>query len=203
MCRHMFRNEFRFIHYRNVADENHGIILCDTAGLRPEQLSGDGHDRIEAEGIRRAMERAQAADIKVLVYDGTQAQADPHTLAMVDGQSLSVINKADLGVQFKPEGDFVAISTKTGAGVDAFLKALEQKIAAMIGRNEAPALTRQRHREALERCVESLERCLEGALPELLAEDLRLAIRDLGRITGRVDVEDLLDIVFRDFCIGK
>lgn len=179
------------------------VILCDTAGLRPEQLSGDGHDRIEAEGIRRAMERAQAADIRVLVYDGTQAQADPHTLAMVDGQSLSVINKADLGVQFKPEGDFVAISTKTGAGVDAFLKALEQKIAAMIGRNEAPALTRQRHREALERCVESLERCPEGALPELLAEDLRLAIRDLGRITGRVDVEDLLDIVFRDFCIGK
>lgn len=179
------------------------VILCDTAGLRPEQLSGDGHDRIEAEGIRRAMERAQAADIRVLVYDGTQAQADPHTRAMADGQSLSVINKADLGVRFRPEGDFVEISTKTGAGVDAFLKVLEQKIAGMIGRNEAPALTRQRHREALERCVESLERCLEASLPELLAEDLRLAIRYLGRITGRVDVEDLLDILFRDFCIGK
>lgn len=179
------------------------VILCDTAGLRPEQLSGDGQDRIEAEGIRRAMERAQAADIKVLVYDGTQAQADPHTMAMADGQSLSVINKADLGVRFRPEGDFVEISTKTGAGVDAFLKVLEQKIAGMIGRSEAPALTRQRHREALERCVESLERCLEATLPELLAEDLRLAVRSLGRITGRVDVEDLLDIVFRDFCIGK
>lgn len=179
------------------------VILCDTAGLRPEQLGEGGHDRIEAEGIRRAMERAQGADIKVLVYDGTQALADPHTLAMADGQSINVVNKADLGVRFRPEGDFVEISTKTGAGVDAFLKVLEQKIAGMIGRNEAPALTRQRHREALERCVESLERCLGAALPELLAEDLRLAIRHLGRITGRVDVEDLLDIVFRDFCIGK
>ena len=70
---------------------------------------------------------------------------------------------------------------------------------------EAPTLTRKRHRHALEEAARSLEAALAtpGDRPELLAEDLRLALRALGRITGRVDVEDLLDVVFRDFCIGK
>jgi tRNA modification GTPase len=67
----------------------------------------------------------------------------------------------------------------------------------------APSLTRVRHRTALDECVAALRRSLEASLPELAAEDLRLATRALGRITGRVDVEDLLDVIFRDFCIGK
>ena len=70
-------------------------------------------------------------------------------------------------------------------------------------RIEAPVLTRARHREALEDAILSLRRALGAALPELRAEDLRLALRSLGRITGIVDVEDLLDVIFRDFCIGK
>ena len=67
----------------------------------------------------------------------------------------------------------------------------------------APVITRARHREAALDCCEALQRSLEAALPELMAEDLRLGMRSLGRITGQFDVEDLLDIVFRDFCIGK
>ena len=68
---------------------------------------------------------------------------------------------------------------------------------------EAPVLTRARHREALEEAAASLRRSLDAWLAELRAEDLRLALRSLGRITGAVDVEDLLDVIFRDFCIGK
>ena len=64
-------------------------------------------------------------------------------------------------------------------------------------------LTRARHRAALEECLAALEKSLSAPLPELMAEDLRLAVRALGRITGRVDVEDLLDVIFKDFCIGK
>jgi len=68
---------------------------------------------------------------------------------------------------------------------------------------ESPVLTRARHRQALDDATQSLRRALGAPLPELRAEDLRLALRSLGRITGAVDVEDLLDVIFRDFCIGK
>jgi tRNA modification GTPase len=82
------------------------------------------------------------------------------------------------------------------------LSALGERVAQGY-RLEAPVLTRARHREALEDAAVSLRRALDAPLPELRAEDLRLAWRSLGRITGVVDVEDLLDVIFRDFCIGK
>jgi len=89
--------------------------------------------------------------------------------------------------------------------MDQILEQLTEAIKALIGtdKNEAPVLTRARHRESITATKESLNRAINAPLPELCAEDLRLAIRELGRVTGRVDVEDLLDVVFRDFCIGK
>jgi tRNA modification GTPase len=102
-------------------------------------------------------------------------------------------------------GDFQAaipVSALTGAGLDALLKTLAARIAASY-RSAAPVLTRARHRQALEDAAAALDRALAADLPELRAEDLRLALRSLGRITGTVDVEDLLDIIFRDFCLGK
>ena len=94
------------------------------------------------------------------------------------------------------------VSALTGDGLDTLLAALAARIAETY-RSEAPLLTRARHRQALEDAAESLDRALAAALPELRAEDLRLALRSLGHITGTVDVEDLLDIIFRDFCLGK
>jgi tRNA modification GTPase len=94
------------------------------------------------------------------------------------------------------------ISALTGDGLDILLKALGVRIAESY-RIEAPLLTRARHRQALEDAAASLDRALAADLPELRAEDLRLALRSLGHITGTVDVEDLLDIIFRDFCLGK
>lgn len=181
------------------------VILSDTAGLRPEQVSEDGQALIEAEGIRRAVSRALAADIRVLVYDGTQDQADFSTESLADSLSLKVVNKCDMDLRLDLPDPFIRVSAKTGEGLDVFLKALEELIEVSLGVrvNEAPTLTRLRHREALNACLEALWRCLQAPLPELVAEDLRLAIRHLGRITGRVDIEELLDIVFRDFCIGK
>jgi len=100
------------------------------------------------------------------------------------------------------QGMVFPISALTGEGIDALLSALGERVAQTY-RIEAPVLTRARHRQALEEAVSSLRRALGAALPELRAEDLRLALRSLGRITGTVDVEDLLDMIFRDFCIGK
>ena len=182
------------------------VILSDTAGLRPEQLSNENaQDAIEAEGIRRALNCARTADIKVLVYDSTQPVLDPNTAALEDESSIILLNKIDAGINVPKPENAIEISVKTQEGLDEFLKALTKKIDVILGQktSSGPALTRERHREALKSCQQSLGRALEAELPEMSAEDLRIAIRYLGKITGRVDVEDLLDVIFKDFCIGK
>ncbi|NQV83736.1 MAG: tRNA uridine-5-carboxymethylaminomethyl(34) synthesis GTPase MnmE [Rhodospirillales bacterium] len=180
------------------------VTIADTAGLR------DGGDAIEAEGIRRARRTAAAADLRLAVFDGERwPEADPSTAELVDADTLVVINKCDLG-GLKPPHEVngqsaLAISALTGDGIDHLLAAVAERVAGMMDLGDFPALTRARHREALEQCRDALGRYFasSGSSPELAAEDLRLAARALGRITGRVDVDDILDVIFRDFCIGK
>ena len=115
---------------------------------------------------------------------------------------LIVWNKADLG--FVRDG--LCISLKTGKGVSELVKMLQQKVQHKLDNKDgAPPLTRPRHRHALREALAHLQHGFDAPAqhPELLAEDLRLAMRAIGRITGQVDVEELLDFVFRDFCIGK
>lgn len=172
------------------------VILADTAGLRETEHG------IEAEGIKRAHALADRADLKIALFDGTRDVADAATLDMIDHHTLTVISKADQGVKLPVDG--YPISVVTGQGMDDFLKALTKRVQEMLaGRRDAPLLTRQRHRAALEEAGIALDRTLAADLPELAAEDMRLALRALGRITGRVHVEELLDKIFRDFCIGK
>lgn len=177
------------------------VILADTAGLR------DATDEIEEEGIRRALDRAEHADVKLAVLDGTNWPAvDEATLRLLDQDSIVVVNKVDLCGMVAGEVaglPVVAVSARTGMG----LRSLEERLASFaadrLAAGGAPALTRARHRSALEECQGALLRSLAAPLPELAAEDVRMAARALGRITGRVDVEDVLDVIFRDFCIGK
>lgn len=179
------------------------VILSDTAGLRPDQITDEDQDKIESEGIRRALTRAREADIKLLLFDGTQEELDTHTSALVDEKALLVINKTDQDIKLPNTQNMITISAKTGDGLNALTDALLDKIKDIMGESEAPALTRARHRKALEECNEHLQRALNASLPELLAEDIRLATRSIGQITGTIHVEDLLDVIFRDFCIGK
>lgn len=183
------------------------VIVSDTAGLRPEDLGSDAQDRIESEGIRRAIQKAEDADIRLLMFDGESGDLDSHTLNLINMESIAVINKCDL---FHVKQDWtheiprVALSVKTGKGVEKLLTELEKLIQGLMGvSRESPSLTRQRHRAQLQQAQAYLEKAGEAGQPELMAEELRLAIRALGQITGRVDVEDLLDVIFRDFCIGK
>jgi len=97
----------------------------------------------------------------------------------------------------------LAISVKSGAGLDALLRTLTDRVSALLSDRGPPPPTRARHREALGRCLAALDTAQTAALPELAAEDLRRAADELGRITGRIDIEDMLDAIFRDFCIGK
>lgn len=173
------------------------VTIADTAGLR------HAAEAVEAEGVRRAFARAEAADLVLLLLDGSAA-APAAGLPKAMRADLVVFNKADLPWPAKRDG--LAISLRTGAGVDAMIDALTEKVRERLERpTEAPALTRKRHRHALEEAVRSLEHALAAPddQPELMAEDLRLALRSIGRITGRVDIEDVLDVVFREFCIGK
>lgn len=183
------------------------VIVADTAGLRPDQIGNEGAEAIEGEGIRRALQRARDADIKLLLFDAAQLPAiDPHTSALFDEHALVVFNKCEQAVSEPPpiEGQApIAISVLRAQGLTALTDRLVDMIRARLGKAETPSLTRTRHRQALAECHAALERAMTARMPELMAEDVRLAMRALGRITGRVDVEDLLDIIFRDFCIGK
>jgi tRNA modification GTPase len=177
------------------------VVLADTAGLR------EAANSIEEEGVRRARRRAEAADLRILVVDGQDEAGFQESTGLVDESTILALNKSDLGpariVTEKPNLSVYAISAESGEGIGELLDGLEAIVRERIGLAGQPALTRARHREALEDCLEALRRSLVAPLPELAAEDLRLATRALGRITGRVDVEDLLDVIFRDFCIGK
>lgn len=172
------------------------VTLVDTAGLR-ETL-----DIIETEGVRRALARATQADLKLLLFDGaTWPAKDKATQDLADQNSIEIITKSDLCANI--DSTSIRISTKTGAGLSDLVERLKQEIESRYAVTSSPALTRARHRTALEECQAHLERSLGAKEAELRAEDTRLAMRALGRITGKVAVEDLLDLIFKDFCIGK
>jgi tRNA modification GTPase len=181
------------------------VLLSDTAGLRAKQLEETDHDRLEQEGIRRARLRAEEADLRILLIDGARPLGDQaDALALKDKDSITVWNKSDRSdFNMKDDKDNIAISTETGEGIDVLLAKLTEQLESLIGRVEAPSMTSQRHRAHVNAAIENIERALSGAQIDMIAEDVRLAMRELGRITGRVDVEDLLDMIFKDFCIGK
>jgi len=173
------------------------VVAADTAGLL------EVADAVENEGVRRALARADSSDLVLLLLDGSAR--DPfHGLSseIVARASLMVWNKADLPWPRSREG--LQLSLKTGEGFEQLLCAIQAKVAERLDvPGEAPVLTRARHRYALEQALAALERSVAAGEPELRAEDLRLAARWIGRITGRIDIEELLDVIFRDFCIGK
>ncbi len=186
------------------------VIVSDTAGLR--EIEENTTDGIELEGIRRAKQNAESADLCLAVFDiADRDNFDTETLKLLNSENSFValnkndINQADQTIPSSVSGfDITKISTKSSDGLDILLEKLNSWVVSNIGQSgSSSGITRQRHRSALLECLDSLGRSLETDLPELCAEDLRLSTRYLGRITGKVDVEELLDVIFRDFCIGK
>ncbi len=182
------------------------VLIADTAGLRASV------DEIEAEGVSRAQARGRSADLRLVVLSAENwPDAGAVETALIDDDSIVVINKVDICAPRPPlalsGNKAVFISAKTGEGVGDLVAALEGWVEGRFGHDEAPPLTRARHREALENCRVRLQEFMAitdiAGDAEIGAEHLRMAARALGRITGKVDVEDLLDVIFRDFCIGK
>ena len=175
-------------------------VLADTAGLR------EAGDAVEDEGVRRARRRAETADLKLVVLDAADLEGGcVATAALLDDDALLVVNKTDLAPAppllsgRRPLG----LSVRTGSGMAALEQALQEVVTARLDLGASPSLTRARHRTALQEARAALQRAEAAEAVELAGEDLRLAARALGRITGRIDVEDILDLVFASFCIGK
>lgn len=174
--------------------------VADTAGLRKTT------DSVELEGVRRALARAEDAELRLVVVDWSAGAAERETVERWLGEdAIAVANKVDLGGE--PPDPWIPVSVATGQGLETLLARIGSELEARMALREAPSLNRVRHRHAAEEARAAIARAADGlrnGLPlELPAEDLRLGARALGRITGKVDVEEILDAIFREFCLGK
>ena len=190
--------------------DGYPVTLLDTAGIR----SSD--DPVEGEGIRRAKERASAADLVLWVIEASANGLEQQgTIGALDEVEVWLIeNKIDL---FRAKATEVSttnhesrfiysISAINGEGLGELISSLTVFVRNYFAGTEAGIVTRSRHRQALNATVVALDHALavgSNGSEELVAEDLRAAATALGRLTGRIDVEDVLDVIFRDFCIGK
>lgn len=195
------------------------VIVSDTAGLR------EAPGKVEQEGMRRSIERAKGADLVIWLTDAAEVQIPlPDELQALADKLLRVINKIDLieeeggasldqtemdlgssgGSMVMPD-DTLAISVREGTGLAVLINRIGGIAKERAGSGEDAVITQARHRALIEACLTNLETFLAGPShqTELRAEDLRASVTALGKITGRVDVEDVLDQVFGRFCIGK
>lgn len=177
----------------------YAVTLVDTAGLR------DAGDEIEAEGIRRASVRAETADLRLLLIPAADwPQVPKATAGLADlPHTWRIISRAD---EKKDVSGALRLSIKTGEGVDELIRRLQAQAEEMMGAGESALITRSRHRDALTRSATHLAAFLDQdwtGREELAAEELRLAARALGGLTGQVGVEDVLGAIFSEFCIGK
>jgi tRNA modification GTPase len=174
------------------------VIVTDTAGIR------DAVGAIEAEGVRRTLARVGDADLVLWMVDATDPQWEPKSPdILANAAHIRVLNKVDR-VKSLHIADGVALSAKTGAGVAELVEILSKRAEEGLAAGEPAVITRARHRAELEAAAEALARFREErGGPEIKAEELRLAARHLGRLTGRIDVEEVLGAIFSEFCIGK
>jgi tRNA modification GTPase len=192
------------------------VTMIDTAGIR------DTADPVEEEGVRRARAKANNADLVLWVMDGTlphpcpppsdllKPDAPPVWVVVnkIDRKEEVAVGKAvvDPGAAYGTKG--FRVSAQTGLDFNDFVSGISDFARQFFsGGVEAAVVTRQRHRSALTECVDALRRAnVEGSgwgREDVVAEELRLAARALGKLAGKVDVENVLDVIFRDFCIGK
>lgn len=170
------------------------VRISDTAGLR------ETYDEIEKEGIRRALQKAAEADVKIFLLDTTNPILRED---LIDQNTILVANKIDLEMATNYKFPITKISLTKKIGLDLLIKNLEEKILEIVPNHAAPVITQERYRIALKNAAENLENFSMQKNIELSSEDLRMAAREIGKITGKVGVENILDIIFSRFCIGK
>ena len=182
--------------------DGYPVILADTAGIR------ESENNIEKKGIELAINRSKESDLNLIIIDNSSMQVDKKILDLINQDSIVVLNKSDLSSdnsgEYKNNG--ILISVKNNKNIDKLIDLIKDKLSKKIIDTKNILVSRERHRNKLNLCLLELEKFLEKKQSkeiELAAEDLRMATRHLGAIIGKVDVEEILGSIFKDFCIGK
>ncbi len=184
--------------------DGYPVVISDTAGIR------ESENEIERKGIKLALKRAEDADLNLIVIEPKSVDFTGFLNDLVSEKSIIVINKIDLGYKninqqiekFNP----IFLSIKNETNLDELITRIKDKLKNKFVSSNETLITRERHRQSLEACVQNLKNFEEKNSKEdfdKAAEDLRLATRHLGMIVGKVDVEEILGSIFSDFCIGK
>ena len=184
--------------------DGYPVIVSDTAGIR------ESVDEIEKKGIKLSLNRAEEADLKLVVVDAKNTDFTDTLKGLLDNNAILVLNKSDLlEKDIDPEVkriNHVLISIKNNLNIDKLIQKIKDILKNKFITSDDILITRERHRQHLEQCVSHLKRFNQKKQVEdfdIAAEDLRLAARHLGMIVGKVDVEEILGSIFNDFCIGK
>ena len=182
--------------------DGYPVILADTAGIR------EAKNEIEKKGISLALGQFKEADLNILVIDNTSKKINNEIKKMITKDTIVLLNKSD--IQEKPNHTFnvdtILASVKNNKNIEKLIEKIKEKISKKFSSNNSILITRERHRVKLNECLNEINKFLkkdQNKDLELAAEDLRMATRHLGSIVGKVDVEEILGSIFKDFCIGK
>jgi tRNA modification GTPase len=182
--------------------DGYPVILADTAGIR------EAKNEVEKKGISLALAKSKEADLNIIVIDNSSKIINDKIKDIINKDSIILLNKSDIknNQNHKFDADTILISVKDNKNIDIFIKKLKLKLSKKVISNKSTLITRERHRVKLNDCLNEIDKFLkkdQNKEIELAAEDLRMATRHLGSIVGKVDVEEILGSIFKDFCIGK
>ena len=182
--------------------DGYPVILADTAGIR------EAKNEVEKKGISLALGKSKEADLNIVVIDNSSKKINKEIQNMVNKDTLILLNKSDVANKQNHmfNVDTVLGSVKNNKNIDKLIDLIKDKLSKKFTSNNTVLITRERHRVKLNDCLKEIDKFLkkdQNKDLELAAEDLRMATRHLGSIVGKVDVEEILGSIFKDFCIGK
>ena len=186
--------------YLNI--DGYPVILADTAGIR------EAKNEVEKKGIALALGKLKEADLNIIMIDNSSNKINPKILDLINKDSIVLLNKSDISDNLNHNLDVetILVSVKDNKNIDQLIKKLKEKLSKKFIFNNNILVTRERHRVKLNECLKEINKFLQKDQNkdiELAAEDLRMAARHLGSIVGKVDIEEILGSIFKDFCIGK
>ena len=186
--------------YLNI--DGYPVILADTAGIR------EAKNEIEKKGISLALNKSKEADLTIIMIDNLSKTINNKIKDLINKDSIVLLNKSDINdnQNHKFDADTIMVSVKDNKNIDILIEKIKEKLSNNFTTNNSTLITRERHRVKLKDCLREIDNFLkkdQNIDIELAAEDLRVATRCLGSIVGKVDVEEILDSIFKDFCIGK
>ncbi len=186
--------------YLNI--DGYPVILADTAGIR------DAKNEVEKKGISLALGKSKEADLNIVVIDNSSKSINNEIKKIINKDTIVLLNKSDIqdNQNHKFDAETVLASVKENKNIDKLIKSIKDKLSKKFMSSNSVLITRERHRLKLNECLKEIDNFLkkdQNKDLELAAEDLRMATRHLGSIVGKVDVEEILGSIFKDFCIGK